>query len=157
MSDLTMNIIIFLILFGLGYFIGSLNEKKHYRSIERREDRSARLPIVTMDKSIREGEEVTSSRLVSGSAVISIDYFKRILAALRNIFGGEVAAYESLLDRARREALLRMKYQAPNAHIIINVRIETSTIGKSANRKNGLGSMEALAYGTAIWFRERKS
>ena len=93
---------------------------------------------------------------MTGSAVISIDYFKRILAALRNIFGGEVAVYESLLDRARREALLRMKYQVPNAHAIVNVRIETSAIGNSANRKNGLGSVEALAYGTAIWFEERK-
>ena len=140
----------------MGYLAGTIAEKRHFRSIERREKRSTRLPLVTMDKSIREGEAVASSRLVTGSAVISIDYFKRILAALRNIFGGEVAAYESLLDRARREALLRMKYQVPNAHAIVNVRIETSAIGNSANRKNGLGSVEALAYGTAIWFEERK-
>ena len=151
------NLIIILILFGLGYFVGSMVEKKHFQSIERREKRSVRLPVVTMDKSIREGETVTSSRLVTGSAVISIDYFKRILAALRNIFGGEVAAYESLLDRARREALLRMKFQVPNAHAIVNVRIETSTIGRSANKKNGLGSVEALAYGTAVWFQEKRA
>ena len=151
------NLIIILILFGLGYFVGSMAERMHFQSIERREKRSVRLPVVTMDKSIREGETVTSSRLVTGSAVISIDYFKRILAALRNIFGGEVAAYESLLDRARREALLRMKFQVPNAHAIVNVRIETSTIGRSANKKNGLGSVEALAYGTAVWFQEKRA
>jgi uncharacterized protein YbjQ (UPF0145 family) len=151
------NLVIIIVLIGVGYFIGTMNEKKHFRSIERREKRSARLPLVTMDKSIREDEVVTSARLVTGSAVISIDYFKRILAGLRNIFGGEVAAYESLIDRARREAILRMKYQVPSAHVIVNVRIETSAIGNSANRKNGLGSIEALAYGTAIWFEEQRA
>ncbi|MBN1758861.1 MAG: heavy metal-binding domain-containing protein [Chitinispirillaceae bacterium] len=151
------NLIIILVLIGVGYLIGTLNEKKHFRSIEKREKLSARLPVVTMDKSIRGGEVVTSARMVTGNAVISIDYFKRILAALRNLFGGEVAAYESLLDRARREALLRMKYQVPSAHAIVNVRIETSAIGNSANQKNALGSVEALAYGTAVWFEEKRN
>jgi uncharacterized protein YbjQ (UPF0145 family) len=150
------NLIILLLLIGLGYFIGTMAEKRHFQSIERREKLAARLPTVTMDKSIRDGEVVTSARLVTGSAVISIDYFKRLLASLRNLFGGEVAAYESLLDRARREALLRMKFQVPSAHAIVNVRIETSAIGKNANRKNGLGSVEALAYGTAVWFEEKR-
>ncbi len=153
---MTTNLIVLCILIGVGYFIGSMNEKRHFRSIERREKRSARLPVVTMDKSIIGDEAVASARLVTGSAVISIDYFKRIFAALRNIFGGEVSAYESLIDRARREALLRMKYQVPSAHVIVNVRIETSAIGNSANRRNSIGSVEALAYGTAVWFKERR-
>ena len=44
--------------------------------------------------------------------MVSVDYFKRFLAGLRMIFGGRVSSYESLLDRARREALLRMRLQA---------------------------------------------
>lgn len=87
--------------------------------------------------------------LVSGSAVISIDYFKRLLASLRNIFGGTVKSYESLIDRARREALIRMKEMAGDATVIVNVRIETSTIGRNANKK-GVGCLEAMAYGTAL-------
>jgi hypothetical protein len=35
--------------------------------------------------------------LVSGRAAISIDYFKRLLGILRNIVGGRVTAYESLV------------------------------------------------------------
>jgi len=31
----------------------------------------------------------------------------------------------------------------------VNVRIETSTIGKRANKK-GVGCLEAIAYGTAL-------
>ncbi|MCI5128213.1 MAG: hypothetical protein D3907_06860, partial [Candidatus Electrothrix sp. AUS3] len=33
-------------------------------------------------------------------------YFKRIVAGLRNIFGGNVQSYETLVDRARREAVI---------------------------------------------------
>ena len=42
-----------------------------------------------------------------------------------------------------------MKAMAPEATVIVNVRIETSGIGKNANKK-GVGSIEAIAYGTAI-------
>ena len=90
------------------------------------------------------------AEMVYGSAVISVDYFKRILAALRNVFGGTIRSYETLLDRARREAILRMKEAAPaGTKIIINVRVETSTIGKNTQKKS-VGCVEALAYGTAL-------
>jgi uncharacterized protein YbjQ (UPF0145 family) len=46
---------------------------------------------------------------VSGSVVVSVDYFKRFLAGLRTLVGGRVTSYETLLDRARREAILRCK------------------------------------------------
>ena len=63
----------------------------------------------TMKDSFDKNSPILRTRLVQGSAVISIDYFKRMLAALRNIVGGEVKSYETLVDRARREATLRMK------------------------------------------------
>jgi len=66
--------------------------------------------------------------------------------------GGNVRSYETLVDRGRREAILRMKEATPSPDIIINLRIETSTIGKSANR-GSIGSIEVLAYGTAIRYR----
>jgi uncharacterized protein YbjQ (UPF0145 family) len=81
--------------------------------------------------------------------VISVDYFKRLLAGLRNIFGGRVKSYESLIDRARREALLRMKAMAGDATVIVNVRIETATIGRQSRRKS-TACLEAVAYGTAL-------
>lgn len=144
------NLIILVCLIALGYFAGHMAEKKHYKSIKAREKVYINLPAVTFAKNAVPEGEIDSCKLVHGSVVVSIDYFKRILAALRNIFGGEVAAYESLVDRARREAVLRMKEMSKEADIIVNVRIETSSIGKSANRNKSLGSVEAIAYGTAI-------
>ena len=145
------DLVIFLLLLVLGYIAGSVAEKKHYRSIQRREKELLKLAVVTAEGSFPPGK-VRESELVIGSDVISIDYFKRLLAILRNIFGGRVKAYESLVDRARREAILRMKKAAKDqgASMIINMRLETSTIGRNANKKKRVGSVEAIAYGTAI-------
>ena len=145
------NLIIFLILIALGYFCGTRAEKKHYQSIEAREKELSGIPAVTAKRIGVDDSQVEKAEMVYGNVVISNDYFKRILASLRNIFGGRVKSYESLLDRARREAVLRMKEQARDASIIVNVRLETSSIGGgNANKKGGRGSVEVVAYGTAL-------
>jgi uncharacterized protein YbjQ (UPF0145 family) len=143
------NLLFFLTLISVGFVVGTIAEKLHYRSIHEREKKFLHLPTVTVKTVHYPDEKIKSAELVCGSAVISIDYFKRFLASLRNIFGGTVKSYESLIDRARREALLRMKEMAGDATVIVNVRIETSTIGKKANKK-GVGCLEAIAYGTAM-------
>ena len=148
------DLIIFLALVALGYISGTIAERRHYRSIEEREQEYLSMPIVNFKTLPRAEGSVRESRLVTGSAVISIDYFKRILAGLRNIFGGEVSAYASLVDRARREALLRMAESARGADIVLNCRVETSSIGQSANKRKMVGSIEALAYGTAVFYEE---
>lgn len=144
-----MDLIIFLSLMALGYLAGSAVEKRHYSSIKDREHKLLHIPAVTTRQIPYTPEQIHDVTMVEGSAVISVDYFKRILARLRNIFGGTVKSYESLLDRARREAVLRMKEQQPEAAIIVNVRIETSPIGKNSGRRS-VSCLEALAYGTAI-------
>lgn len=143
------DLLILLSLIVLGYLSGTFVEKQHYRSINTREKELLKLPAVTLKTIDIVDDRIKNVRMVSGSAVISIDYFKRFLAGLRQIFGGTVKSYESLIDRARREAVLRMKVDAKSADIIINVRIETATIGRNANRK-GVGCLEAIAYGTAL-------
>ena len=147
-------LIIVIVLIGLGYVVGSIAEKRHYRSIISREAQLLHIPTVSVKNMIEGGIDIIDARMVQGSVVISIDHFKRILASLRNIFGGNVTAYESLVDRARREAILRMKEKSPNADIVLNTRIETSTIGRSANNRKSIGSIEAMAYGTAVSYRK---
>jgi uncharacterized protein YbjQ (UPF0145 family) len=145
------DLIIFLALLTLGFLAGRLAERRHYKSIREREKKLLYLPATSTKDNVLGDEEVRAVRLVYGNAVISIDYFKRFLAGLRNLFGGEVAAYESLIDRARREATIRMKDMArrSSADLIMNLRIETSSIASRANQKS-VGSIEAYAYGTAI-------
>lgn len=150
------DLVIFLILLCIGYGAGTLAERRHYKSIVEREELLLKLPVLTAEARFSDGR-VQKAELVSGSAVISIDYFKRLLAVLRNIFGGRVAAYETLVDRARREAILRMKQAAreQGAGMILNMRLETSTIGSNANKKGQVASVEAIAYGTAIVFNPK--
>ena len=147
--DALIQLIFFLILLTLGYVFGKIAEKKHYRSIMEREEQWAQIPTTSGRRVLGTDREVKGVKLATGSVVISVDYFKRILAGLRNIFGGNVQSYETLVDRARREAVLRMKESCPKADQIINLRLETSSISKG--NKNQIGSVEVLAYGTAVY------
>jgi uncharacterized protein YbjQ (UPF0145 family) len=142
------NLILFLILLSLGYAVGQFAERRHYRSILQREQKLNSLPAIA--SRYPPTEPHYHQVMVTGSTVVSVDYFKRFLAALRNLFGGRVSSYESLLDRARRESLLRMKQQAASmgAAMVFNVKYETASISKG--RGNSIGSIEVLAYGTAL-------
>jgi uncharacterized protein YbjQ (UPF0145 family) len=133
----------------LAMITGTLLEKAHFKRIHQREATFFDLPTLNT-KQVPKDRAVSKSSLVTGDVVVSIDYFKRFLASLRNIFGGEVKSYGSLLDRGRREAILRMKEKCPDADLIVNVRVETTSISKGGRKK--MGSVEVLAYGTAIHF-----
>ena len=139
-------IIVFLM---LGYGFGQLAEKRHYRSIKKREEQFKDI-LVFSAKTPPQDWQIESSNLVQGSVVVSVDYFKRFLFSLRNIFGGRVEAYESLIDRGRREAVLRMKEQAAknSSQSIFNTKFETSSVSRGVS--SALGSVEVFAYGTAI-------
>jgi uncharacterized protein YbjQ (UPF0145 family) len=141
-----------IILLILGYFVGKRRETNHYHSILEREEKFRMLPTLAIKKPMPQEGNVVKMELVSGCVVISIDYFKRLLAGLRNIIGGNISSYETLVDRARREAILRLKEQCPNASQIINLRIETSSIFKNSGR-GSIGSVEVIAYGTAVTFQ----
>lgn len=142
------DVIVFLTLLALGYGFGRHAEKSHYKSIIEREKQLNRIPAVVTK--IPPTDKAYATQLVSGSVVISVDYFKQFIAGLRNLVGGRVTSYESLLDRARREAILRMKQEAAQlgASYVFNVKLETSRI--SQHDRNGLGTVEVLAYGTAL-------
>ena len=144
-------ILVVLTLIVLGLFVGKHNEKEHYRSIHERERLFIEIPT-TDTRAVPDLDRIDHAELVCGSVVISIDYFKRIVAGIRMIFGGEVRAYSSLLDRARREALLRMKEACPDADGYYNCRYETASISKG--REKTVGSIEVLAYGTAVRYRK---
>ena len=149
----------FFSLLGIGYFVGHILEQRHYRSIRQRERFFNKLPAVTLGKKNITAPRNTESQIFTGSVVVSIDYFKRIAASLRNLVGGRVKSYESLLDRGRREAILRMKADAAQwgANQITNVRFETTSIGGNTTRDKALGSIEVIAYGTGIKSYELRS
>lgn len=142
------DLIVFLVLLFLGFVFGQIAEKRHFRSIIRREhEMHSLLSFTERRPPMVEGVDAT---LVCGSVVVSVDYFRRFVAGLRNFVGGRVSSYESLMERARREAVLRMKEEARafGATSVWNIRLETASIAKGAGQN--IASVEVLAYGTAL-------
>ncbi|MBT8092623.1 MAG: YbjQ family protein [Gammaproteobacteria bacterium] len=142
-----------LLLLVFTYFIGSLLEARHFRDIRRREVATHGFPVVSF-RSMPDSWTAASSTLVTGSIVISLDYFKRVIAGLRGLVGGRITTYEPLLERARREALLRMIESARQQgyDAIINVRLETSRLANAARDGRSTAGVEMLAFGTAVKF-----
>ena len=145
-----MDFIIFLVVIMCGLFFGKRAEKKHYKSIIEREEKYKHV-VVLSDKDAKNVSGIQwDGVLVTGSTVVSIDAFKKLMAGFVNIFGWRMKAYETLVDRARREAILKAKEQvvASGYNCLINLRVETSSISKST--KKAVGAVEAIAYGTAL-------
>ncbi len=143
------DLIVFLILITTGYIFGRLAEQRHFKSIKQREHHYRSILCFSTKRPPPDSVSVESA-LVAGNVVISIDYFKRVAASLRSLLGGRIGAYESLLERARREAILRMKEEAKSkgATSIFNVKLETSSITKGKSQQ--VGCVEVYAYGTAL-------
>ena len=143
--ELTLGIVLALI----GLIAGRLTERRHYASIRARERELA--PVLVF--AIRFPPPALTPpamALVTGSAVIADDYFKGLVAGLYNFFGGRMRIYESLVDRARREAVLRMKAEArrSGAGMIVNVKFQTFAI--PGRQPGSVRAVEVLAYGTAL-------
>ncbi|PWF43683.1 YbjQ family protein [Massilia glaciei] len=145
-------LLFWVVLIVLGFFFGRIAEAKHYASIHAREKQWLALPTTTSKHPIDAAHPVARAELVTGSVVVSVDYFKRALGVLRGIVGGPMQAYETLIDRARREAVLRLKESCPGASQIINLRLDTASI--SGGAEGTVGSVEVLASGTAIYFEK---
>jgi len=151
-------LIVFIVLLALGYGFGSFLERRHFADIIKREDALKNILLIP-SKKIPENMQSDryENQFVDGNVVISVDYFKRFIAGLRAIVGGRISTYESLLERARREAILRMKENAAacGGVVVFNCKLETASISKGA--KNAVGSVEVYAYGTAIFPKSASS
>ena len=86
--------------------------------------------------------------LVSGNTVRAKHIGRDIMAGLKNIVGGELKGYTSLLTDARTQAIERMTAQAEalGANAVVNVRFSTSSVAQ--------GAAELYAYGTAVYVEE---
>ncbi len=138
----------------LGFSVGTLVERAHFRRLAAREVALSDM-LVTDLRTFPANCSATPCGLVTGEVVIASDYFKTFAAALRKIVGGELRTYESLMVRARREALVRMmeSARAMGATHVVNVRFETSNIGSL--RRRGAAMVEMYAYGTAVHAPDR--
>ncbi|SFR39841.1 Uncharacterized conserved protein YbjQ, UPF0145 family [Pseudidiomarina maritima] len=89
--------------------------------------------------------------LVRGNTIRARHLGRDILAAFRNIVGGEIHDYTKLLAESREQALDRLVDEARSldADAVIDVRFSTSMLAH--------GAAELLAYGTAVKLLRVKS
>jgi len=100
--------------------------------------------LITTTETISGLEVAETFGIVRGSTVRAKHIGTDIVASLRNLVGGEITGYSSLLAGAREQAIDRMTDEARRmgANAVIGFRMETSTIMG--------GASEILAYGTAV-------
>ncbi len=87
--------------------------------------------------------------LVRGNTIRARHLGKDILAALRNLVGGEIGEYTKMLAEAREQSLDRMIAEARKlgADGIVAVRFVTAPVMQ--------GAAELLVYGTAVKLEEK--
>ena len=100
--------------------------------------------ILTTTETLPNREINEIKGIARGSTVRTRNVVRDILAAFKNLVGGEIEEYTKLQADAREQALQRMKDDAAKygADAIVNVRFTTSVITQAAS--------EVLAYGTAV-------
>ena len=92
------------------------------------------------------GKEFEMSGLVKGSTIQSKNIGKDITQGFKTIIGGELKAYNEMMNDARALATKRMVEEAEgmSADAVVNIRYASSAIMQ--------GAAEVIAYGTAVKF-----
>ena len=133
--------LVWLVLVAIGWYFGTRAERGHLKSLIIDEQKYQHIQVSS--ERFYEPKGVNESILVVGSVVIAQDKFKQVVAAMLSLFGKNLTVYETLLDRARREVVLRAKRQANDAgcHALYGLRFEMTEVQ---------GGVEILAYGVAV-------
>ena len=148
------SLIVIAVLLAIGLIVGRTVERNHFRSLAQRESQLTGM-LITQDKSYLEPTNQLAPTMFTAEVVIASDPLKSFLSGWRNIFGGEMRSYVALVERARREALLRVVEQARGMgyNAICNVRLNTADIGGNVGRKGipmGAIMASATAYHTSL-------
>jgi uncharacterized protein YbjQ (UPF0145 family) len=144
---------------GIGLFVGGAIERRHFRNLDEREAGNAGFLITQVKSYPGAVAGPNAPTMLCGEAVISSDYLKTFLAGVRKIFGGEMKSYQSLLIRARREALQRVVEEARSMgyNAVCNVRYSSTDISGASKRKNKAVMVTILASATAYHYRQPQS
>ena len=92
------------------------------------------------------GKELETISLVKGSTIQSKHVGKDILQSFKTLVGGELKAYNEMMNEARAIATKRMVAEAESlgADAVVNIRYASSAIMQ--------GAAEVIVYGTAVKF-----
>ena len=92
------------------------------------------------------GKELETLSLVKGSTIQSKNIGKDIAQSFKTLVGGELKAYNEMMNEARALATKRMvaEAEALGADAVVNIRYASSAVMQ--------GAAEVIVYGTAVKF-----
>ena len=90
------------------------------------------------------GKKLEMLGLVKGSTIQTKNVGKDIMQSFKNLVGGELTAYNEMMNDARALATKRMVAEQMGADAVVNIRYASSAIAA--------GAAEVIAYGTAVKF-----
>lgn len=105
--------------------------------------------MIVVTTSTIAGKRITRTLgLARGNTVRGKHLGRDILAAFRNIVGGEIHEYTKLMAQSREQALDRMveEAQSMGANAVVEIRFTTAEIANNV--------AEIMAYGTAVWVED---
>ena len=93
------------------------------------------------------GKELEMLTIVKGSTIQSKHVGKDIAQSFKTLVGGELKAYNEMMNEARAIATKRMVEEAETlgADAIVNIRYSSAAVMQ--------GAAEVIAYGTAVKFK----
>lgn len=93
------------------------------------------------------GKELDMLEIVKGSTVQSRNIGRDLTQMFKTMVGGELKAYNEMMNSARALATKRMVEEAEKlgADAVINIRYASATVMQ--------GAAEVMAYGTAVKFK----
>ena len=95
------------------------------------------------------GKELEMLGLVRGSTIQTKNIGRDITQSFKTLVGGELKAYNEMMNEARALATKRMVAEAENlgADAVVNIRYASAAVMQ--------GAAEVIAYGTAVKFVEK--
>lgn len=90
------------------------------------------------------GKELETLSLVKGSTIQTKNALRDISQGFKTLVGGELVAYNEMMNEARALATKRMveKAEALGADAVVNIRYASAAVMQ--------GAAEVIAYGTAV-------
>ena len=148
--DVLVNLVFVAALLALGLLVGGAVERRHTRSLQEREARHRDVLVTDLRSFPQVSPGGPAPQLVVAEVVIASDFLKSFLASLRQILGGEMKSFGTLMIRARREAVMRLVQQAraQGYNAICNVRLIPADIGGGTTSRS-VAMVALLASATA--------
>lgn len=125
----------FALLIGLAAFAAItrwLLTRAHLAALAKAEQRLAHVQLRTSQTYQGSGK----GQLVSAEVVLAVDAFSTLKWTLRTLIGGESKTLQGLTQRARREAIVRLKREAQGckSKLIIGARYEPARLNTTFGR-----------------------